>query len=217
MGECVCACGVTEVRVKKEDMSEGVIIYKVKDSELGSNWDYNISKKSHARAMAYRLPVPQAFTWNIDDWMSNAVQGTNLGEIWIKLPKCSVEYMHFKMSSQTYTILFRPQYADSLRPSDAICWHQTGSTLARVMAYGLLPDGTKPLPEVLNPWSLIVSEVHNYHMGPISHQIPQPSIILSSLEITNLKFHLNLPGINELMLSPEWSPGVISANTVNVI
>ena len=32
----------------------------------------------------------------------------------------------------------------SLWPSDAICWHRTGSTLAQVM-----PDGTKPLPEPL--------------------------------------------------------------------
>ena len=53
---------------------------------------------------------------------------------------------------------------------------------------GLLPGGTKPLPE----------PVLIYHQSVILQEIPQPSITEISWKITDFKFHSNLPGANEL-------------------
>ena len=62
-------------------------------------------------------------------------------------------------------------------------------------ANGLLPDGTKPLPEPM----------FTYHqLGPVAfigvqfYQMPQPSVIEISLKITYLNFFSNLPGVNKL-------------------
>ena len=60
---------------------------------------------------------------------------------------------------------------------------------------GLLPDGTKPLPEPMlidhqcSPVTFILGQFH---------EMPQSSITEVSLKITYLKFHSNLPGANEL-------------------
>ena len=62
---------------------------------------------------------------------------------------------------------------------------------------GLLPDGTKPLPEPmltdhqLSPVTFIFRE--------ISQEMPQPSIAKICLKITYLNFHSNFPGVNELI------------------
>ena len=53
---------------------------------------------------------------------------------------------------------------------------------------GLLPDGTKPLPEPILTF-------HN--LSPV----PQPSITKNRLKITYLKFHSNFSGVNELMIT----------------
>ena len=46
------------------------------------------------------------------------------------------------------------------------------------------------------------------HLRAVSQEIPQPLIVKTSLEITYLKFHSNLPGANELKDAPgivqEW-------------
>ena len=63
---------------------------------------------------------------------------------------------------------------------------------------GLLPDGTKPLPEPVltdhqqSPGSDIL-------IRAISQEMPQTSISKVHLKITYLKFHSNFPGANELM------------------
>ena len=62
---------------------------------------------------------------------------------------------------------------------------------------GLLPDGTKPLPEPVD-WSSVKSS--DIHIRAISQEIPQPAITKIRLKITNLKFHSNFPGANELTL-----------------
>ena len=46
---------------------------------------------------------------------------------------------------------------------------------------GLLPDGTKPLPEVLNQCCLIISQY--IHLGDISQEISQPSISKIGLKL----------------------------------
>ena len=63
---------------------------------------------------------------------------------------------------------------------------------------GLLPDGTKPLPEPM----LINSEV-NWHIRAISQEMHQPSITKIRLKITYIKFNSNFPGAYELnMIRP---------------
>ena len=58
---------------------------------------------------------------------------------------------------------------------------------------GLLPDGTKPLPEPM----LTDHQSNDHHIMAISQEMPQSSIIKICLKITRLKFHSNFPGANE--------------------
>ena len=61
---------------------------------------------------------------------------------------------------------------------------------------GLLPDGTKPLPEpMLSDHQLNPLDIH---IRAISQQMPQPSITKIRLKITYPKFQSNFPGANEL-------------------
>ena len=82
---------------------------------------------------------------------------------------------------------------NSLWPSDTIWRHRSGSTLAQVMACCL----TAPS-HYLNQCWLIINKVqwhsseHNY-----TRDTSAPKIKIS-LKMTYLKFHLNLPGANEL-------------------
>ena len=57
---------------------------------------------------------------------------------------------------------------------------------------GLLPDGTKPLPEPNVDLSSVKSS--GIHLRAILQEIPQPSVTEISLKITYLKFCSNLPG-----------------------
>ena len=59
---------------------------------------------------------------------------------------------------------------------------------------GLLPDGTKSLPEPM----LTDHQSSDIHIRAISQEMPQPSITKICLKITCLKFHSNFPGANEL-------------------
>ena len=58
---------------------------------------------------------------------------------------------------------------------------------------GLLPDGTKPLPE---------PKLTDHQWSPVTfilgQDMPQPSITKICFKITCLKFHSNFPGANEL-------------------
>ena len=63
---------------------------------------------------------------------------------------------------------------------------------------GLLPDGTKPLPEPMltdHQWSPVTFII----IMAISQEMPQPSTTKIHLKITHLKYHSNFPGANELM------------------
>ena len=59
---------------------------------------------------------------------------------------------------------------------------------------GLLPDGTKPLPEPM----LTDHQSSDNQLRAISQKLPQSSITKISLNITYVKCHSNLPGDNEL-------------------
>ena len=62
---------------------------------------------------------------------------------------------------------------------------------------GLLPDGTKPLPEPMltyRKWGPVTNIWRQFH----KRYIPQSWMIEVSLKITNPKFHSNPPGANEL-------------------
>ena len=78
-----------------------------------------------------------------------------------------------------------------------ICRHRSGSTLVEV-GNGLLPDGTKPLPEPMltdHQWSPVTFILV---IRAISQEMPQPSITEIHLKMTYLKFHSNFPQANEL-------------------
>ena len=62
---------------------------------------------------------------------------------------------------------------------------------------GLLPDGTKPLPEPLlndHQWSPV-----KIYIRASSQEMPQSSITKIWLK-SHKKFHLNFPGANELII-----------------
>ena len=65
----------------------------------------------------------------------------------------------------------------------------------------LLPDGTKPLPgpEWTNV-NLTSRRFSDNHLRVISQETPQSSIAKISLKIAHLKFHSNLPGVNEVIV-----------------
>ena len=64
---------------------------------------------------------------------------------------------------------------------------------------GLLPDGTKPLPEpMLTDHHSYYGNFNNIHIRAISQKMLQPSITKIQLKITYPKFHSNFPGANEL-------------------
>ena len=71
---------------------------------------------------------------------------------------------------------------------------------------GLLPDGTKPLPEAMLTWSSLKSS--DIHIRTILQKMHQPSITKICFKITCLKFHSNFPGANEFIefvFAPRWS------------
>ena len=70
--------------------------------------------------------------------------------------------------------------------------HRSGSTLAQVMSCSL----TAPSHYLNQCW--LISSVQYIDLRAISQEISQPSSTKISLKITHLKFHPNLPGINEL-------------------
>ena len=75
---------------------------------------------------------------------------------------------------------------------------------------GLLPDGTKPLPEPMltdHQWS-----PSGIHIRAISQEMPQPSISNLFENYIYLNFHSNLPGANELRL---WGLCVLANGTVS--
>ena len=89
------------------------------------------------------------------------------------------------------------------------CWHlwiwvNIGS------GNGLLPDGTKPLPEPM---------LTDYQWSPVTFILEtQPSITQICLKITCLKFHSNFPGANELIKEQpqNWLCCMFPATTVCV-
>ena len=59
---------------------------------------------------------------------------------------------------------------------------------------GLVPDGTKPLPEPM----LTFLQSSDIHIRAISQEMSQPSVTKIRLKITYIKFYWNSPGANEL-------------------
>ena len=90
---------------------------------------------------------------------------------------------------------------------------------------GLLPGGTKPLPEPTLTYQPARSNDNNPR--EISQQIPQPTITKYILKITCLKFHSNIPWANELMHVHtteigiadhlHWTTGITPQRTSNTV
>ena len=80
---------------------------------------------------------------------------------------------------------------------------------------GLLPDGTKPLPEPNVDLSSIRSS--GIHLRAILQEIPHPSVTEIGLTITSLKFCSNLPGTNELnqVTATHWKISSMGAQSSN--
>ena len=70
----------------------------------------------------------------------------------------------------------------------------TESWVNIISGNGLLPDNTKPLPELM----LTDHLSNDIHIRAILQEMPQPSITKIGLKITSLNFHSNFPGANEL-------------------
>ena len=67
---------------------------------------------------------------------------------------------------------------------------------------GLLPDGTKPLPEPMltDPWwSPVTFILGQFHKRCLNHQS-----LKISFKLTCLKLHSNVPGANELIWMWKW-------------
>ena len=99
---------------------------------------------------------------------------------------------------------------NSLGPSDTIWRQRSGSTLVQVMACCL----TAPS-HYLNQCWLIISESSDIHIRAISQEMLQPSITEICLKITYLKFHLNFPGANELILNVRSSTNRLCCRSVD--
>ena len=109
----------------------------------------------------------------------------------------SVKYEFNGHNIILYALLFFETYyiidmVNALWPSDAIWRHESRSTLVSV--HGLLPGGTKPLPEPM----LTYHQSSVIHLRAISQEIPQPPFTKISLKITYLESNWNIPGANEL-------------------
>ena len=89
---------------------------------------------------------------------------------------------------------------NSLWPSDAIKWKRTVNIGS---GNGLLPDGTKPLPDPMltyHQYGPVASIGGHYHEKVWRYQS-----VKQFLKITFLESHSDLPGANELMLiSGSW-------------
>ena len=86
-----------------------------------------------------------------------------------------------------------PKWVNSLGPSDTICRHKSGSTLAQVMACCQMAPS-----HYLNNVDLSSVRSSGIRLRAILQEISQPSVTEFSLKITYLKFCSNLPGANEL-------------------
>ena len=82
----------------------------------------------------------------------------------------------------------------SLRPTDAIWRHRSGSTLAQVIAWWH---------QAITWTNVNLSSVRSsgIHLRAISWEIPQPLFTKVGLKITYLKLIWNLPGANDLRLN----------------
>ena len=79
---------------------------------------------------------------------------------------------------------------------------------------GLVPDGTKPLPESWANVAWSSAKSSDIHIGAISQEKPQPSITKIHLKITYLKFLSNFPGANKLNDDRDlWCLYVLSEDT----
>ena len=117
--------------------------------------------------------------------------------------KACANSLHFlyKLKKIVYKPNVAVTWVNPLWPSDAISQHRSGSTSVG-SGNGLLPDGTKPLPEPMLTY---------YQQGLVTfiweqlQEIPQPSISLKSI---SRKYHSNLPGANGLTLT-WWGTSLI--------
>ena len=112
------------------------------------------------------------------------------------------------IDSRSYLNQFWPRSGYSLRPSDAIWWQRSGSTLARVMACCLMASSHY----MNNNIELSLIRYSDIYFSAISQKIPQLSITKFSLKIPYLSFLLNLPGANELS-----HMGSLGLNVFNVV
>ena len=84
-------------------------------------------------------------------------------------------------------------YVNSLRSSDVIRQHRSGSTLAQVMACCLMAPS-----HYLNQCWLIISKVLYHSLRTLSKETLRVPISKACLKIEFLKLHPNPPGANEL-------------------
>ena len=89
----------------------------------------------------------------------------------------------------------QPQWVNSLCPSDATWENETWSALVKLMTYCL--TALSPLNQCL----LIINGSCGIPLWEISQEMLKIFILDMSTKMTNLQWHSNLPGANELILS----------------
>ena len=121
-----------------------------------SNWDNFHSHKSYKilspkwQPFCSGLNMPNAKTWKCK---------TNSGECMLTTPKRVCTYLHdHRRSSDDWSYKKIRRWFNSFRPSNAIWWHRSGSTLAQVMACYL----TALSHYYLNQWWIIIKGVWWY-------------------------------------------------------
>ena len=109
--------------------------------------------------------------------------------IWVNIGSCLMAPSHYL--NWCWLIISKVQWHSS---GDAIWHHGSGSTLVQCL---MAPS------HYLNQYSFIMSKLQG-HSSEGNFTIPQPSITEIKLKITNIKFHSNLLGANELRQLISW-------------
>ena len=104
-------------------------------------------------------------------------------------PSALWKHGHLKNTMKHCIVSHDHHSVNSLWPSEAIWWHRSRPTLAKIMVCCTAITRTNV--------DLSSVKSSDNHLWAISQDIPQPSITKIILKITYLKFHSNFPGANE--------------------
>ena len=140
----------------------------------------------------YWVPRPQ-WVYEKIHW-PRSLLGTKYEMIFKSMSSVTKDIPYIVLTNELYDVCCEEiNLVLTLRPSDAIWWHESGSTFAQAITCSL----TAPSHYQNQYWHISVKSSDIY-LKVILHVIHWPSIIKICLNITYLKFHTNIPGANVL-------------------